>query len=181
MTDSRVRSLGNIIADSLELSNGYADRLVKDVPAATFARLARFVRQDSEVVIESNHPAFIYGHLSLYAPRVLEQIGSSTQPIPASFQAVFSKDAICVDDPTATIYPPMDLVTSYFKSQHQNLVTALRQAPDAIFDQPNPAEGRMGELFPTLGSLHTFYCCGHMMMHLGQVSAWRRMQGLGSA
>ena len=134
MTDSRVRSLGNIIADSLELSNGYADRLLKDVPAATFARLARFVRQDSEVVIESNHPAFIYGHLSLYAPRVLEQIGSSTQPIPASFQTVFSKDAICVDDPTATIYPPMDLVTSYFKSQHQNLVTALRQAPDAIFD-----------------------------------------------
>jgi hypothetical protein len=29
--------------------------------------------------------------------------------------------------------------------------------------------------------VQTFYCGGHMMMHLGQMSAWRRMEGLGSA
>jgi hypothetical protein len=39
----------------------------------------------------------------------------------------------------------------------------------------------MKQLFPTLGSVQTFYCGGHMMMHLGQMSAWRRMEGLGSA
>jgi hypothetical protein len=39
----------------------------------------------------------------------------------------------------------------------------------------------MTERFPTLGSVHAFYCGGHIMMHLGQMSAWRRMMGLGSA
>jgi hypothetical protein len=29
--------------------------------------------------------------------------------------------------------------------------------------------------------VQTFYCGGHMMMHLGQLSAWRRMLGLGAA
>jgi hypothetical protein len=61
------------------------------------------------------------------------------------------------------------------------LAGALRGTPDATFEQANPAEGRMKQLFPTLGSVQTFYCGGHMMMHLGQMSAWRRMQGLGSA
>ena len=32
------RSLGNVIADSLQLSVGYAERLLKDVPAGQFAR-----------------------------------------------------------------------------------------------------------------------------------------------
>jgi hypothetical protein len=39
----------------------------------------------------------------------------------------------------------------------------------------------MRELFPTIGSVQAFYCGGHMMMHLGQMSAWRRMEGLGTA
>ena len=34
------------------------------------------------------------------------------------------------------------------------------------------------ELFPTLGSIHGFYAGGHMMMHLGQMSAWRRIEGM---
>ena len=58
---------------------------------------------------------------------------------------------------------------------------ALRSTPDETFDRPNPAEGRMRELFPTIGSVQTFYCGGHMMMHLGQLSAWRRMLGLSAA
>jgi hypothetical protein len=70
------RSIGNIIADSLQLSVGYAERLLQGVSAAEFARFARV----GGVVVESNHPAFIYGHLSLYAPRVLWQIG---HPAPA--------------------------------------------------------------------------------------------------
>jgi len=34
------RSLGNVIADSLQLSLGYAERLLKNVPAARAGRLA---------------------------------------------------------------------------------------------------------------------------------------------
>jgi len=75
----------------------------------------------------------------------------------------------------------MDEITAFFFEGHRMLLGALRASPDATFDQTNPAEGRMRDLFPTLGSVQTFYCGGHIMMHLGQVSAWRRMEGLGAA
>jgi hypothetical protein len=58
------RSLGNIIADTLQLSVGYAERLLKEVPAEHFGRFARV----GGTIVESNHPAFIYGPLILDAP-----------------------------------------------------------------------------------------------------------------
>ena len=171
------RSLGNIIADTLQLSVGYAERLLKNVPAERFARFARC----GDKVVESNHPAFIYGHLSLYAPKVLQQLGHPCPAVPAHFDDLFSKDATCRDDEDGDLYPAQEAITAFFFEGHRMLAGALRGTPDDTFQKPNPAEGRMRELFPTLGSVHTFYCGGHMMMHLGQLSAWRRIEGLGSA
>jgi len=171
------RSLGNVIADSLELSVGYGERLLKDVTPELFARFAT----PGGETIESNHPAFVYGHLSLYGPRILTQLKQSGPTVPPNFESVFSKDAKCVDDPRGTIYPPMAEVTGLFFDGYKAAAAALRAAPDSAFQEPNPMEGRMATLFPTIGSLHTFYCGGHLMMHLGQISAWRRMAGLGPA
>jgi hypothetical protein len=36
----------------------------------------------------------------------------------------------------------------------------------------------MKTLFPTVGAMLAFYMDGHVLMHMGQVSAWRRMQGM---
>jgi len=171
------RSIGNVIADTLQLSMGYAERLLKGVPADRFGRFARV----GGTAVESNHPAFIYGHLSLYAPRVLQQIEHPAPRVPDHFQDLFSKDAKCRDDADGDLYPAMDEITAFFFEGHRMLAGALRSTPDAVFDRPNPAEGRMKELFPTLGSVQTFYCGGHMMMHLGQMSGWRRIEGLGPA
>ena len=71
-------------------------------------------------------------------------------------------------------------VISFFRDSYRQSVAALRASSDSLLDQPNPNAGRMAELFPTLGSLHNFYCGGHIMSHLGQLSAWRRMERLGS-
>ncbi len=171
------RSIGNMMADSLELSLGYGERLLKDVTPELFARFAAPGGQ----LIESNHPAFVYGHLSLYGPRILTQLGQPGPAVPENFESVFSKDAKCVDDPAGTIYPTMSQVTGLFFDGYKAAAAVLRATPDAAFQVPNPMEGRMLALFPTLGSLQTFYCGGHLMMHLGQISAWRRMAGLGAA
>ena len=171
------RSLGSLIADSLGLSLGYAERLLRDVPAARFPRLAA----PGGRLVESNHPAFIYGHLSLYAPKILQQIGHPAPAVPDQFEVRFSKDAHCVDDPDLDLYPPMAEVVEFFTEGHRMVSAALRSTPDEVFQQPNPAAGRMRELFPTIGSVQTFYCGGHMMMHLGQMSAWRRMEGMPAA
>ena len=171
------RSLGNIIADSLHLSLGYAERLLRGVTAE---RAARFATPGGSVV-ESNHPAFIYGHLSLYAPKMLRLIGHPAPSVPDGFELAFSKEAKCVDDVDGDLYPPLDQIVAFLLEGHRMTTGALRSTPDATFEQPNPAEGRMKELFPTIGSVEAFYCGGHMMMHLGQLSAWRRMEGLGAA
>jgi hypothetical protein len=42
-------------------------------------------------------------------------------------------------------------------------------------------EGRMKELFPTVGAAVNFLVVGHTQSHLGQISVWRRLMGLGSA
>ena len=88
--------IGLMIAASARLGSGYAERLLKDVTPEHFARLAVSGQQ----VVDSNHPAFIYGHLSLYAPRIVSELGgdaSSMQPTEL-FELRFSKDATCVDE-----------------------------------------------------------------------------------
>jgi hypothetical protein len=171
------RSIGHLIADSLGVALGYADRLLKDVPPERFGRFAA----PGGVVVASNHPAFIYGHLSLYAPKVLLQIGHPAPPVPEHFDVVFTKDATCRDDGDGDFYPGMDEVLAFFWEGYRMVTGALRSTPNEAFEKPNPAEGRMRDLFPTIGSVQTFYCGGHMMMHLGQMSAWRRMEGLPAA
>ena len=116
------RSLGNVIADSLELCLGYAERLLKDVTPEQFGRFAVVKGH----VIESNHPAFVYGHLCLYGPRILSQLGQPGPVAPEGFDAVFSKDAKCVDDVAGTVYPPMAAVTQAFFDGYKAALPVLR-------------------------------------------------------
>ncbi len=171
------RSIGNTIADSLQLSLGYGERMLTDVTAEQFARLA----SPGGETVQSNHAAFVYGHLSLYAPRILSELNCDAPAVPDSFQQCFSMDAQCVDDAAGTIYPAMDEVTEHFFNGYRAALEAFRAADDDIFQQPNPLGGTMAEKFPTVGSVHCFYVGGHMMIHMGPVSAWRRMLGLGPA
>ncbi|MEZ6123422.1 MAG: hypothetical protein R3C49_09640 [Planctomycetaceae bacterium] len=171
------RSMGNTIADSLQLSLSYATRLLTDVQPDQFARFA----SPGGVSVVSNHAAFVYGHLSLYAPRILKALNLDSPEVPEGFEAVFSKDAVCADDPNGSVYPEMTAVTDFFFQGYHAAMEAFRGVNDDVLQQPNPTGGRMTELFPTLGSMQNFYVGGHMMLHLGQVSAWRRMMGLGAA
>ena len=177
--DFMSRSIGHTIGDSLSLSLSYGHRMLTGVTPLIFARYAA----PGGLVIESNHPAFVYGHLSLYGSRVIEQLGGDASSVTpsAKFQELFSKDAKCQDDPSGTIYPGQDEITEAFFKSYETCLDALRHAPDEAFQQPNPSGGRMTELFPTLGSMQAFYVGGHIMMHMGQISAWRRMVGLGAA
>lgn len=169
--------MGNAIADSLQLSLGYAERLLTGITPEVFARFAR----PGGVVVESNHAAFVLGHLCLYPGRILPQLGREQPSTDARFAEVFSKDATCRDDPEGAIYPAMNEVTSVFHDGYRQALEAIRATDDTTFQQPNPTGGRLTELFPTLGSVQNFYVGGHMMMHLGQLSAWRRMMGLSPA
>ena len=166
---------GNTIADTLRLTIKYAEVLLKDVKPETFGR---FATADGKA-IESNHPAFIYGHLSLYAHRVMTELGKPVDDVPAGFEEHFAKGCVCKDDAEGNL-PDMPTITDYFFKSWNAVLEVLRETDDETFAAATTTEG-MKERFPTLGSVHNFYCGGHNMLHMGQMSAWRRMMGLGSA
>ena len=170
-------SIGIMIAESAKLSLGYAQNLLKDVPADKFARFA----PGQDGLIDSNHPAFIYGHLSLYSPRVVEQLGGdASNLVPTDkFVELFSKDAKCIDDPDGIIYPAMDEITERLVAAQEAAIAAVASATDDALTAAN--ENSMKERFTTVGSMMAFYLGGHFMIHMGQMSAWRRMMGLGPA
>ena len=171
-------NIGPMISASAELGVGYAERLLIDVTPEQFARFARI----GDTVIQSNHPCFVMGHLSLYVSRIFQQLGrdDSTYAPSEDFTKLFSKDAICVDDPDGSIYPPMDEVSTAMLDGYRAASAALRDADDAVFMEENPNEVMRGK-FPTKGAMLGFYVGGHVMMHVGQMSAWRRAMGLGPA
>jgi hypothetical protein len=75
----------------------------------------------------------------------------------------------------------MDVITSAFFGGYRSVVEVLPGVSDEHLNSPNPREGRMKEMFPTVGGMVNFLVAQHIMMHMGQVSAWRRCFGLGSA
>jgi hypothetical protein len=171
-------AIGNIIAASTRLGLGYADRLLTDVGGDQFARFATV----GDTVVESNHPCFILGHLSLYPSRVVSELGGDASAIEPSdaFVKLFDHNATCADDRDGTLYPSMDEVVSVFRGAHQQAIETLQRSGDELFSPENPNE-KMREKFPTIGAMHGFYLGGHLMVHLGQFSAWRRMMGMGAA
>ncbi len=170
--------IGSMIADSAAMGVAYAERLLKGIPAAQFARFAEV----NGKVIRSNHPAFIIGHLSLYPSRVITELGGDAGAVAPSSQydSLFSAAATCVDDTDGSVYPAMDEITEKFFAAQQAAIETLRATDDAVFTAENPLE-RMRDKFPTIGSMHAFYMGGHVMMHMGQLSAWRRAAGMEAA
>jgi len=171
------RSFSDVLCDSLRLTLEYAELLLKDVPTDRFARLACPGGQ----MVTSNHPAFLCGHLSLYGPKVMGFAGADELEVPDQFEELFSQHSKCVDDADGTVYPDMSTITEFFFSGYNGALEAILASDAAVWGRPNPSQGRMAETFPTVGSLANFLVGGHVMLHLGQMSAWRRMQGLGPA
>ncbi len=149
----------------------FADLLLKGVSPEQFRRKPAGVNCNSAV--------FNYGHLTLYPDMVIELLGRDDLLDPDErFTRLFSRDVPCVDDPDGKIYPPMDEIVGRFRTRYEVALEALESADESVLSEPNPRERNRDHL-PTKRDAITFYLTGHMMMHLGQVSTWRRCMGLG--
>lgn len=163
------------LAASGKMGRMYAERLLKDMTPANFARKPVFAGH----TIDCNHPAFVYGHLSIYPQRVLTLLGEDPAPaaVPASYNDLFKNGAECKDDPAGSIYPPMKELTEAFFRTMDAALAAMNRADPALADKPLPE----GSFFPLVGPAISFYTNSHVQMHLGQISTWRRCVGLGAA
>lgn len=176
---SGMNTIGPMWVAGCRLGLSLAEKLLAGVEASVFGQFAR----PSGVTVRSNHPAFVLGHLCLYPPRVMQLLGRAAGPTsaPATYDALFKAGVECRDDPQGLIYPPMNELVEKFFTGHRTTITAVEETGDEVFFRPNTTEGRSRELFPTIGAAIGFYLGGHVQLHLGQFSAWRRMMGLGSA
>lgn len=171
-------TIGEIIVAGHRRTQGYAQRLLKDVTPAMFARKAVV----GATVIESNHAAFVFGHLCLYPQRIAAAIGkpSAVPEIPPTWEALFKDGTPCQDDAQGTIYPSMNEVVGAYTKGYEAIASAVLALSDAELSQPTPIE-RYREFLPVVGGLAMFMMNNHIAVHMGQVSAWRRCLGLGAA
>ncbi|MBX3387675.1 MAG: DinB family protein [Phycisphaeraceae bacterium] len=171
--------IAEAIVPAGRIAMSYGQNMLKDVKGSDFARLA----PGAAGRVKSNHPAWVFGHLALYAPRMLGMVGVN-EPAwfdVAKFEPLFKNGAECRDDAEGTIYPKMDEIVGAWSKGYDRVLSVLAGVSDEVYMRPNPAEGRLKEMCPTVGAMCCFMIAGHTMSHYGQVSAWRRMMGMGSA
>ncbi len=163
-------STGKIIAPGLRMTLGYADKLVQTIPAEKFSHMPR---------ADLNSPGFCIGHLALYASTVAGMLGNKELgDAPAGYGELFNHGLPCVDRPG--FYPSKDALVAEFTKGWMKVADILPGVDEAVFAQANPMT-QMAEKLPTVGAMVAFMCLAHNQMHLGQISAWRRVMDLGSA
>ena len=115
---------------------------------------------------------------STLADRMLEMTGNESRMIEIPFdEALFAMGAECVEQ--EGLYPERDLIVNTFFEGYELLLEVLPTVDSGVLERESPFDGRLKEMFPYIGSAVTFMSGSHMMMHLGQVSMWRRAMGLG--
>lgn len=167
--------IADTIVPTARMAVGLAQKLAKDIKPSQFATLPRGVH--------TNHPAFVYGHLAIYPDRlVLPLIGRTDLVKPIDdFAALFKAGLECKDDPGCAIYPSMETILARYFERNEAALGAVAEASDKDLTKPLPPEHFFAGKIPHIGGVLNFLLNSHPMMHLGQVSAWRRMMGLGSA
>ncbi|MBC24174.1 MAG: hypothetical protein CMJ32_09705 [Phycisphaerae bacterium] len=162
------------------------------IPTATaIADAARFMAQLSGLLTRDidpdrfadrfgtsiNHPAFVMGHCGYFAGYCIEML-DGPRVLESRDSELYGLGSKCLDEPSR--YPDKDAAVNA-------LVDRLHQAAEFIEtggDQPlaRSSEGTFfAEKFSTLGGIANFMLVGHVGYHIGQISAWRRVAGMGSA
>lgn len=134
----------------------------------------QMVRQPHGVV---NHPTWILGHLALSSDGLARRLGLATT-LPDGWAATFGAGGVPSAD--AADFPGRDRILDELAAQHARVAGAVESADPAVFAAPFPDERRR-RTFPTLGDYTVFVMTTHEGSHLGQIAAWRRAMGLGSA
>ena len=149
-----------------------ARTLVRDLSAE------QMVGQPRGVV---NHPAWTLGHLAQASDHLAVALGLEST-FPAAWKDSFRTGGIPSGDMAA--FPLKDALVAELAAQHERVSSVIEAAEptalDATFAREHPNE-RTRQRFPTVGDYAVYLITSHEGSHLGQIAAWRRAMGLGSA
>jgi hypothetical protein len=143
----------------------YCRMLVGDVPDERMAE---------QPLPGVNHPAWVLGHLAFSADRARGLLGAEKE-LPPTWVSLFgpgSKPSTSRSD-----YPSRD---ELLRAAEQGFERLRQQAATATSEQlaqpsTNPTTK---DALPTVRDGVAFLMTGHLGVHLGQLSSWRRMIGL---
>lgn len=143
----------------------HAHRLVADLDATAMV---------AQPVPGMNHAAWVLGHLTSTCDVAMMGLGES-KVAPAGWHDRFGPRTEPLPDPAT--YPDKPTLLDTLRDGH----AAVSKVVGALGPQrmlAPPADERFHPRWPTLGEMLLHVMVSHEQMHLGQVSAWRRAQGL---
>ena len=123
----------------------------------------------------SNHPAWVLSHLNVYMPLV--SLALEGKPFDDPKEHPFGMKSKPLAD--ASVYAPKDQLIGDFVTAHEKVISQLEAADASVLETEIQLE-RWKPVMPTVGVLLPYLLCNHENIHLGQISAWRRIQGLPS-
>lgn len=148
------------------LDLGYAKRLVADIPDE---------KMTLQPAPEMNHAAWVLGHLASTADMLGAMI--DVKPVcPPEWAALFDWNSSPSSD--ASRYPSKSVLLKTLEDAHAGIAAALPGVPASRWSESTPIE-EIRRFLPTLGDCFVFVMAAHENIHLGQLSAWRRLQGMG--
>ncbi len=124
-----------------------------------------------------DHPAWILCHLCLYHPAILglvrnEPFQDSSQRPDASR---YDEGSTPVDDMLQ--YLRKATLVEEFTQGHKAISAALGQSRPGALEAPSSLD-RWRQAFGTAGRALAYLMLVYESVHLGQISTWRRVQGL---
>ena len=153
------------LLNSYSLAADYGRKLLADVDADQMV---------AQPVVGMNHPAWIVGHL-VYSCQMIGIEMGLTAWLPSDWVRRFATGSAVTADIAA--YPTKAELLAAFDDATSRIRQRLERMTDAALDGPLPDE-RHRHVFPTLGHAALHILTVHLAVHLGQLSAWRRVMGL---
>ena len=123
-----------------------------------------------------NHAAWVLGHLAFVFDSMI-RVFDQKSTMPPEWTELFNLASKPSGDRAR--YPSKAALMETYEATYRRLADAVRAAPPESFARefPNP---KLRPMLPTVGVAMVHILATHHGLHLGQLSAWRRMQGLPS-
>ena len=144
----------------------YARRLLADVPED---------RMCYQPVVNMNHPAWVFSHLNVYHAPMVGLLSGKPFEDPKGHK--FGMGSKCLAD--ASQYASKNELLAAYERGHADVATAMRIGGQAALDADTPLE-RWRASMPKVGVALPYLMLVHESTHLGQISMWRRAQGMPS-
>lgn len=123
---------------------------------------------------QTNHAAWVIGHLAYCGDALIGLLGEPMHS-PADWEKLFGITSEPVAD--ATTYPEPATLLAALEETHNRLNELVPRIEEAKWNAA-PLSPELAKHFPTLGEFGALILATHEPFHLGQLSTWRRVQGL---